>query len=90
MKKGGASLAFPENEAYVFRKYFWRNAMSDCKHTPQDQLPHDLSGGHSHAHPGGRRCCGRLLSEKCSPQEEAEKTNQATGEKSCCKGHHKH
>lgn len=42
-----------------------------------------------HAHPGGRRCCGRLLSEKCSPQEEAEKTNQATGEKTCCKGHHK-
>lgn len=55
--------------------------MSDCKNTSQDQ--------HPHAHPGGRRCCGRPLSEKCSPQEEAEKTDQATGEKSCCKGHHK-
>jgi len=40
-----------------------------------------------HAHFGGRRCCGRLLSEKCSPEEEATKTDKVTGEKSCCKGH---
>lgn len=41
----------------------------------------------NHAHPDGRRCCGRLLSEKCSPEEEAAKTDKVTGEKSCCKGH---
>ncbi len=41
-----------------------------------------------HAHLNGRRCCGRLLSEKCSPEEEAAKINAVTGEKSCCKGNH--
>ena len=40
----------------------------------------------AHAHPNGRRCCGRLLSEKCSPEEEDRNTNKETGEKSCCKG----
>ena len=42
-------------------------------------------GAPHHAHLNGRRCCGRLLSEKCSPEEEAANTNKATGEKSCCK-----
>ena len=55
--------------------------MSDIKDTPKDPV--------QVAHPGGRRCCGRPLSEKCGPEEEASKTN-AAGEKSCCKGHHKH
>lgn len=41
-----------------------------------------------HHHPNGRRCCGRLLHEKCSPEHEAAQINQATGEKRCCKGHH--
>lgn len=54
--------------------------MSDIK-TPCE--PH----AHVHAHPGGRRCCGRPLAEKCSPEEEAANTDTATGEKSCCKGH---
>ena len=56
-------------------------AMSDIKSSPEAQ--------HPHPHPNGRRCCGRPISEKCTPQEEASKTDQATGEKSCCKGHHK-
>lgn len=42
----------------------------------------------AHSHPDGRRCCGRLLSEKCSPEEEAGKVNPETGKKSCCRGHH--
>jgi hypothetical protein len=37
--------------------------------------------------PDGYRCCGRLLEEKCSPEEEATKRNRITGEKSCCKRH---
>lgn len=55
--------------------------MSDNKDKPQDNV--------LNPHPGGRRCCGRHLSEKCTPEEEASKTN-ASGEKSCCKGGHKH
>ena len=55
--------------------------MSDAKNKPLDQV-RDM-------HPGGRRCCGRLLSEKCSPEEEASRTD-TSGDKSCCKGHHKH
>ncbi len=43
-----------------------------------------------HANADGRRCCGRPLSEKCSPEEEAAKINPVTGEKSCCNGHHHH
>jgi hypothetical protein len=53
--------------------------MSELKELTVKQLPH--------AHPNGRRCCGRPLTEKCSPEEEAAKTDAATGEKSCCKGH---
>ncbi|SBW09602.1 hypothetical protein KL86DPRO_50220 [uncultured delta proteobacterium] len=60
--------------------------MSDSKTLQDNQLP---IAPHGHAHPGGRRCCGRPIAEKCSPEEEAAKTN-AAGEKSCCKGHHKH
>ena len=41
-----------------------------------------------HAHPSGKRCCGRPLSEKCSPEEEAAKTDPTTGKKGCCKGGH--
>jgi hypothetical protein len=55
------------------------NEMNELKDQTEQQLPL--------AHPNGRRCCGRLLSEKCSPEEEAAKTDKATGEKSCCKGH---
>lgn len=59
--------------------------MSDeAKNTPEFPM------SHGHAHPNGRRCCGRLLHEKCSPDEEASKLNPITGEKSCCKGHHGH
>lgn len=64
-----------------------RHTMSDLKNLQENKIP--LSP-HGHAHPNGRRCCGRPLSEKCSPEEEAAKTDQATGEKSCCKGHHEH
>jgi hypothetical protein len=64
----------------MFKEY----AMNNLKVAPKEEGPHE------HAHPKGRRCCGRLLSEKCSPQEEAAKTDSATGEKTCCKGHHKH
>ncbi len=39
-----------------------------------------------HSHQNGRRCCGRPLSEKCSPEEEASRLNPVTGTKSCCKG----
>lgn len=56
-------------------------AMSECKSAQGSNA--------AHAHPGGRRCCGRPLSEKCNPEEEAAKTDKTTGEKSCCKGHHK-
>lgn len=38
-----------------------------------------------HHHPNGLRCCGRPITEKCSPEEEAANTN-SKGEKSCCKG----
>jgi hypothetical protein len=41
-----------------------------------------------HPHMNGRRCCGRPLSEKCSPEEEKANTNTVTGEKSCCKHPH--
>lgn len=54
--------------------------MSDSKHptiAPMD-----------HAHPTGRRCCGRPLGEKCTPEEEAAKTDGESGKKSCCKGKH--
>ncbi len=57
--------------------------MSELKELTVKQPPH--------VHPNGRRCCGRPLAEKCSPEDEALKTDKATGEKSCCKGHgHKH
>lgn len=59
--------------------------MSDSQFTSEKPLPVTLAG---HAHPGDRRCCGRPVSEKCSPEEEAVKTG-ATGGKTCCKGHHK-
>ncbi len=59
--------------------------MSDSKSLQDKQLPL----AHGHAHPDGRRCCGRPLAEKCSPEEEAGKIDAVTGEKSCCKGHHK-
>lgn len=39
--------------------------------------------------PEKKRCCGRALSEKCSPEEEAANTS-ADGKKSCCKGDHGH
>ncbi|CAK7055494.1 MAG: hypothetical protein DELT_01201 [Desulfovibrio sp.] len=56
--------------------------MDELKVAPKQERPH--------AHPEGRRCCGRHMAEKCSSGEEASKTDTATGEKSCCKGHHKH
>ncbi len=60
--------------------------MSDQKKMQSIQShPHT----HDHAHANGKRCCGRPLSEKCSPEEEAAKINAETGEKACCKGHHK-
>jgi hypothetical protein len=55
------------------------NDLNEGKELTGKQLPQ--------AHPGGRRCCGRPLSEKCSPEEEAAKVDKATGVKSCCKGH---
>jgi hypothetical protein len=61
---------------YALKK---ENPMKELKELTGKQLPH--------AHPDGRRCCGRPLAEKCSPEEEAAKTDKATGEKSCCKGH---
>lgn len=60
--------------------------MSDLKEMQGNGLP--MAQGH--AHPNGRRCCGRPIAEKCTPEEEAAKTDSATGEKSCCKGHHQH
>ena len=60
--------------------------MNELKPMQDKQLPLSSQG---HAHPGGRRCCGRPITEKCSSEEEASKTN-ADGEKSCCKGHHPH
>lgn len=63
--------------------------MSDIQQAPGKQLPLAPTGHAGHAHPEGRRCCGRHISEKCTPEEEAAKINEA-GEKSCCKGHHKH
>ena len=47
----------------------------------ESQQPH-------HHYPDGRRCCGRLLSEKCSPEEEAANTDKDTGKKHCCRGGH--
>jgi hypothetical protein len=38
-----------------------------------------------HAHLDGKRCCGRPLSEKCSPEEEQANTDARTGEKECCR-----
>ena len=63
--------------------------MNELKPLQDKQLPTAHGYGHGHMHPGGRRCCGRLLSEKCSPEEEVANTN-ADGEKSCCKGNHSH
>lgn len=54
------------------------------EHKENNQPGHE----HGHHHAGGRRCCGRPISEKCSPQEEAANTNAVTGEKSCCRGKH--
>ncbi len=54
--------------------------MSDAEKKPLSPL--------EHAHPSGKRCCGRPLSEKCTPEEEAANTDAKTGEKSCCKGGH--
>lgn len=48
---------------------------------------HAHGHSHDHAHANGKRCCGRPLSEKCTPEEEAANINPETGEKSCCKGH---
>lgn len=73
------------------RVYSWQR-MFLMEDTAMSEL-RELKGGKQlpHAHPDGRRCCGRPLSEKCSPEEEAAKTDRATGEKSCCKGHgHNH
>ena len=53
--------------------------MNDLNGLNGKQLPH--------SHSNGRRCCGRPLSEKCSPEEEAANTDKITGKKSCCKGH---
>lgn len=59
--------------------------MSDIK----DKVPGPIDNQqHHHHHADGRRCCGRLLSEKCSPEQEAANTDKTTGEKSCCKGKH--
>ncbi len=55
-----------------------------------DQLKNAAPHPFVHAHPNGRRCCGRLLSEKCSPEQEAANTDKETGEKSCCKGKKDH
>ena len=60
--------------------------MSDSNAMQGKGIP--MSPGHAHSN--GRRCCGRLLSEKCTPEEEAAKTDPASGEKSCCKENHKH
>lgn len=60
--------------------------MNDKKSSLQPLHTHEH--GHDHAHANGRRCCGRPLDQKCSPEEEAAKIDAATGEKSCCKGHH--
>lgn len=52
-----------------------------------DHKEKTLPGQERHHHADGRRCCGRPISEKCSPQEEAANTN-AAGAKSCCRGKH--
>lgn len=64
-----------------------RPDMNDLKNLQENRIPlaHD-----TRAHPDGRRCCGRPLSEKCGPGEEAAAVDPVTGKKSCCKGHHKH
>jgi len=81
-------LAMRSIQSYLFYTPTEETIMSELKPLQSKLLP--LSGhDHGHAHPGGRRCCGRPISEKCSPEEEAAKTN-ADGEKSCCKGHHPH
>jgi hypothetical protein len=54
--------------------------MAETKLTP---LAHT-----GHHHPDGKRCCGRPLAEKCTPEEEAARTDSKTGEKACCKGKH--
>lgn len=54
--------------------------MSETKKEPCSPFEH-----HQHAHQNGRRCCGRLLTEKCSPEEQAANTDSKTGKKSCCK-----
>lgn len=71
----------------LFIVHLRRHTMSDLKNLRESNIS---PSPHGHAHPNGRRCCGRLISEKCRPEEEAAKTDQATGEKSCCKGHHNH
>lgn len=63
--------------------------MSESKSPQGTTLPLAPIAPAGHAHPNGRRCCGRPIAEKCSPDEEAAKTNEA-GEKSCCKGHQTH
>lgn len=78
----GRGLPLRESGLIMYTKSCMRRyAMSELKMAPEGKTPH--------AHPDGRRCCGRPLSEKCTPEEEASKTD-AAGEKSCCKGHHKH
>ena len=74
-------IAFTTKQAYPISIVKSKEIlMSDTKH--QTLAPID------HAHPNGRRCCGRPLTEKCTPEEEATKTDPQSGEKSCCKGKH--
>jgi hypothetical protein len=69
-----------DNQSNVLNKEI---SMDELKELTGKQLPH--------AHSDGRRCCGRPLAEKCSPEEEAAKIDKGAGEKSCCKGRgHKH
>lgn len=52
----------------------------------KDTLEMAQENHHHHHHMNGRRCCGRLISERCSPEERAANTDPETGHKSCCKG----